>query len=302
MTRAGDAFLAKIAVEFEGTIAAAGQTHACTVAQGNGWTVQDVLCTCGPHDRPFEERHDRVSIAIVLAGSFQYRGADGRRGAGELMTPGSMLLGNAGRSFECGHEHGQGDRCLSFHYDADLFERIAAESGASRSERAFSRLRLPAVRETAPLVARAAGLHQAGSNGFSGWDELSVEIATSALRWANGLRGDVVFAPPSTVARITRAVRAIDDDPAQELTLDTLAQQAGLSRYHFLRTFEQLTGMTPHQYVRRARLRLAAVRLAADPERVLDIALDCGFGDVSNFNRAFRSEFGVSPQAFRRAS
>jgi AraC-like DNA-binding protein len=34
--------------------------------------------------------------------------------------------------------------------------------------------------------------------------------------------------------------------------------------------------------------------------RVLDIALDCGFGDVSNFNRAFRAEFGVSPRVYRR--
>src|SRR5208283_799598 len=55
-----------------------------------------------------------------------------------------------------------------------------------------------------------------------------------------------------------------------------------------------------HQYVLRARLREAAVRLAAQPNKVLDIALDCGFGDVSNFNRAFRAEFGVSPRVYRR--
>jgi len=36
--------------------------------------------------------------------------------------------------------------------------------------------------------------------------------------------------------------------------------------------------------------------------RVLDVALDCGFGDVSNFNRAFRAEFGVSPRKFRHTS
>ena len=57
--------------------------------------------------------------------------------------------------------------------------------------------------------------------------------------------------------------------------------------------------MTPHQFVLRARLREAATRLATGPGKVLDIALDCGFGDVSNFNRAFRNEFGVSPRAYR---
>ena len=57
--------------------------------------------------------------------------------------------------------------------------------------------------------------------------------------------------------------------------------------------------MTPHQYVLRARLRQAAMRLAVEPARIIDIAFDCGFGDVSNFNRAFRAEFGVSPRAYR---
>src|SRR2546425_4858395 len=78
-----------------------------------------------------------------------------------------------------------------------------------------------------------------------------------------------------------------------------LPPEAGLSPYHFLRTFERLTHATPHQYLMRARLREAAVRLTADTGRVLDVALDSGFGDVSNFNRAFRAEFGVSPRAYR---
>jgi AraC-like DNA-binding protein len=102
------------------------------------------------------------------------------------------------------------------------------------------------------------------------------------------------------VARVTRTVRTIERHLDAGLALGSLARDAGLSPYHFLRTFERLTGVTPHQYILRARLREAAMRLAAEPARVIDIALDCGFGDVSNFNRAFRTEFGVSPRAYRR--
>lgn len=99
---------------------------------------------------------------------------------------------------------------------------------------------------------------------------------------------------------MARILREIERRPEADLTLGSLAREAGLSPFHFLRLFERLTGVTPHQYVLRTRLREAAARLATEPAKVLDVALDCGFGDLSNFNRAFRAEFGASPRAFRR--
>jgi len=73
-----------------------------------------------------------------------------------------------------------------------------------------------------------------------------------------------------------------------------------MSAFHFLRTSRQVTGLTPHQYVLRMRLREAATRLATGRERILDIALASGFEDLSNFNHAFRAEFGVSPRIYRK--
>ncbi len=129
---------------------------------------------------------------------------------------------------------------------------------------------------------------------------MSVELAAATVRVERGISSRTENAPPSAIARVTRSVRAIERRPDGALGLGSLAREARLSPYHFLRTFERMTGITPHQYVRRARLRDAASRLAAEREKVLDIAFDCGFGDVSNFNRAFRSEFGVSPKNFRQ--
>jgi len=85
-------------------------------------------------------------------------------------------------------------------------------------------------------------------------------------------------------------------------TLSRLAEAARLSPYHYLRTFTRLTGVTPHQFVLRTRLRAAAIRLAADDAKVIEIALESGFNDVSNFNRAFREEIGVAPREYRRRS
>lgn len=265
------------------------------LAHGAGWSVAEALCSAGPQDRRFEERHADVAIAIVVSGTFQYRNAFGQ----ELMAPGSLFLGNAGQYFECGHEHGAGDRCISFRYAPEHFESLAADAGGGNAATAFKTLRLPPLRDLARLVARAcAGL--AGAD--APWEELSVQLAVKALKAVRGLSPGSSEALPSALARTTRVIRMIERDPERGLALGALAKEAGLSPYHFLRTFQQLTGVTPHQYVRRARLRAAAVRLAARNDKVLDVAFDCGFGDVSNFNRAFQSEFGVSPLAYRLRS
>jgi AraC family transcriptional regulator len=292
--------LAKIAAVVDRALAerrvrGAGEALAARrLAEGDGWTVDDLVCTSGPHDHPFEEQHAWFSIAIVASGTFQYRSSDGRA----VMTPGSLLLGNHGQLFECSHEHGAGDRCVAFRFAPASFERIAADVGVPRTAR-FRSPRVPPIRPLSPLIAHACAALATAAD--QPWEEIAIRLAALALRNANG-DARSPRAPLAAEARVTRAVRAIERAPAARLSIADLARHAGLSPYHFLRTFEQTTGLTPHQFVRRARLRDAAMRLRADPSKVLDIALDCGFGDVSAFNRAFRAEFGVSPRRYRQTA
>jgi AraC family transcriptional regulator len=290
--------LAKIALELEHALqrrksdGESGRATSREIAQGDGWSVADVVCTSGPQDRPFEEAHSQYSIAVVLTGTFQYRSALGDA----LMTSGSLLLGNPGQCYECGHEHAEGDRCLSFWYAAELFERLTSDAG-HRGRFRFAVPRIPAVRSLAPLVARAEASVVARHD--VSWEELAIDTAGRAVLLSAGLTGE--YRPPRNAeALVTHSVRAIDRRPDATLTLAEMSRDAGLSPYHFLRTFERLTGVTPHQYVLRARLREAARRLATRGVAIVDIALDCGFGDISNFNRSFRAEFGLSPRALRQ--
>jgi AraC-like DNA-binding protein len=274
--------------EAEGT---PGGTAAHVLAQGAGWSVTDIVCTAGPEDRPFEEQHRNVCIAVVAAGSFQYRSRAGR----VLLAPGSLLLGNAGQAYQCGHEHAKGDRCISFSYTPEYFERLTADAGAGM----FRVAALPAVRATSREVARACAGVAGNDSNEAAWEELGVRLAVETLRLANDDKRRHGEMLPSVEARVTRVVRMIDESPDAEHPLARMAEEARLSPYHFLRTFEAVAGLTPHQYVMRLRLRHAAVRLIQKQTSVLDIAFDCGFGDVSNFNRSFRAEFGMSPRAFR---
>jgi AraC-like DNA-binding protein len=270
-----------------------GGTSARPLAQGASWAVADILCTFGPRDQPFEERHAGVCIAMVVAGSFGYRSATGRA----LLTPGALLLGNPGDCFECGHRHAPGDRCIAFHYAPAYFERLAADAGIAGGDLNFRRARIPSLPALSPLIARAcAGALEAGG---AGWDELAIELAVSTLKEAGALTRAEPAASAATWSRVAQTVRLIDDAPGAAHTLTSLAAAAGLSEFYFLRTFQRVTGVTPHQYLLRARLRAAALRLRDDSAKVVDIALDCGFNDLSNFNHAFRAEFASSPLAWR---
>jgi AraC family transcriptional regulator len=282
------------ALERRRTRGEAGHTASRVLACGAGWRIADVMCTSGPQDRPFEEQHTHYAIAIVLAGSFQYRSQSGR----VLMTPGSLMLGSPGQCFECGHEHAEGDRCVSFWYAPDYFERLVADAG-HRNHAHLGIPRIPPLRVLAPVVAQAAA--SVRGTGDVSWNELGVELAARAVSAAVGVSAQY-RAPTNAEPRVTRIVRRIDRCPDAPFTLDNMSRDAGVSPYHFLRIFERLTGVTPHQYVLRARLREAALGLASREDTILDIALQCGFGDVSNFNRAFRAEFGLSPRAYRLRS
>jgi AraC-like DNA-binding protein len=103
--------------------------------------------------------------------------------------------------------------------------------------------------------------------------------------------------------RISRVLRRIEGDAdaseGERLSLTALAAEAAMSRYHFLRSFRQVVGMTPHQYVLRTRLHRAAVRLRLSDEPVSAVAFDAGFNDLSSFNHRFRRIMGDSPSVYR---
>jgi AraC-like DNA-binding protein len=266
--------------------------NAQSLASGRGWNVRDVVCDHGPRDRAFTEQHAETAIAAVMQGSFQYRTQTGSA----LLVPGALLLGNAGSCFECGHEHAQGDRCLAFHFAPVFFESIAAGVPGVRKAR-FDRASMPPADELIGLFAEAQVARDERDG--AALEELATRLAGAVLTVASDAVTPARRASGRDERRITMAVRRIEAQADDQLGLNALAREAAMSPYHFLRTFAQVTGMTPHQYVLHTRLRRAARRLRASAEPVSMIAFEAGFNDLATFNRRFRRLIGMTPSAFR---
>jgi AraC-like DNA-binding protein len=98
---------------------------------------------------------------------------------------------------------------------------------------------------------------------------------------------------------LRRAVRFVNDNLDSKLKWDEIASDVGLDPFTFGRGFKLATGMTPHQYIIRCRLRRAMKLLARDELTLADIALEVGCSCQSHLTTLFRKHLGTTPGAFR---
>jgi AraC family transcriptional regulator len=271
----------------------AGAPRTRVIARGEGWSVSDMTCRLGPQDRRFEERHEHVTIAAVIEGTFFYRAAS----HDVLLYPGSFLLGNAGACFECGHEHSAGDRCVSFQFAPSSFEEIAAAVTGSHRFR-FPMAMLPAIRKL--TAASVDAETHARMEDTVAQAQAVLRLAQSVLTVVCGRTASPVRPAAREPRRINDVLRYIEAQAGQPLSLGELAGMASMSKYHFLRVFQRITGLTPYQYLLGVRLRRAALSLRTTDLPITSIAFDAGFGDLSTFHGRFRDVFGQSPGGFRR--
>lgn len=263
------------------------------LAKGKDWSLSEYICSAGPEDRPFEEQHRQVTIAAVIEGSFVYRADNGT----SLLHPGGFLLGNPGRCYECGHDHSRGDRCLALHVEPHYFEEIAA-SCTSTSYR-FPVGMLTATSDLLPQISMLEALTASCELMFI--EERVPSLIEAVLRVVSGSHPSSARTSARDERLVSEAFRYIEDHASEALELDGLATRAGMSKYHFLRTFRRTAGVTPYQFLLNVRLRRAAVRIATTQTPISTIAFEEGFGDLSTFNRRFHKVFGVPPKGFRSA-
>jgi AraC-like DNA-binding protein len=106
---------------------------------------------------------------------------------------------------------------------------------------------------------------------------------------------------PSHPAGIRKAREFIQVMAPTKISLDDMAECAGLSRFHFLRLFHATTGMSPYGYLLQRRVELAKQRIE-EGWSLVQAALDAGFADQSHLTRRFKAMYGVTPGQYRQAA
>ena len=102
-----------------------------------------------------------------------------------------------------------------------------------------------------------------------------------------------------TSRRLLRARDTMDRLYADALDIEWLAGSVHLSRAHFIRSFRDTFGETPHRYLQRRRIERAMALLRDTDLPVTEICFDVGFGSLGTFSRTFRDVLGESPSEFR---
>lgn len=252
--------------------------------------ASDYRCAARRGDRPFAEVHSGFCIAYVRKGSFGYRS----RGETFELVAGSLLIGHPGDEFVCSHDHAEGDECLSFHLSPELVDSLGGGGEPWRSGR------VPPLAELAVL----GELAQAAAQGRSdlALDEAAMLLAARFSALAAGRSPGRSGAGSRDRRRAVEAALWLDARAHESIDLAQVAREVGLSPFHFLRLFARVLGVTPHQYLVRARLRRAASLLPDATRSITEVAYEVGFNDLSHFVRSFRRAAGVSPRGFRRAA
>jgi AraC family transcriptional regulator len=129
-----------------------------------------------------------------------------------------------------------------------------------------------------------------------------------AVQLCLALLADAAAAAPAGLPRrgglspwqMRKIIACLHENLDTDIRLETLADLAGLSLFHFARAFKQSTGLPPHRYLRLLRLERAKTLLRRTEAPVVEIALAIGYESAQTLTRTFRREVGVTPSAYRR--
>lgn len=180
-------------------------------------------------------------------------------------------------------------------------KRVADEAGTAGTADLLERTAHPDPITSRLLLSAADALGGNGALDTLFRYQLTDLLATRVLAAHTG--SPTMFQPTAgglSPKVLLRAIERLRSDSDADVSLDALASDAGLSRFHFCRAFKESTGLSPHSWLRQHRLDQAMNMLRDSDETVVSIAAALGYSSQTAFAAAFRKLTGETPSEWRR--
>jgi AraC family transcriptional regulator len=250
----------------------------------------------------FDLQSSTHTLSLPLAGAQPL--LDGYLDAAQTsfaMQPGLAFLRPAQRRFR-GWSRGAGTfRYCMLSFEPEMIARATGGQLDASTEVA------PSVDLTRPAIihamtALASQTERPGSSDRLYSESLTTAVLLELVR--HRILGDGAFRPAlgRTGHELGRFADYVEAHLADDLSLFTLASEAGLSPSHLTRELRRVSGLAPHQYVLRRRAERARVLLGRRDQSVCAVALAAGFSSQAHLNLVFQRVFGLTPGAYRAQS
>ncbi|WP_018152679.1 AraC family transcriptional regulator [Leeia oryzae] len=235
--------------------------------------------------------HDEFSFGVIDAGEACYT----NHGTPQRIHQGMTVLINPGTAHACNPDRGQRWSYRMLFVETAWMARLQQETGQAGAQdyMPFSRTSLTSrtaladfnalyaalLEEGNPLAAESQLIHFLMTHGFTQMGDSPVLQLAPNLRQAREL---------------------IMDQLTDNLSLDSISEVAGISRYHLIRSFKQRFGQTPHAYQLDQRINRAK-HLLRNGESIVAVAQQLGFADQSHFQRHFKRRLATTPKHYQQS-
>lgn len=281
----------------------------------NFWHLPSYLMTGSVRNVVLEKHPARFSVRWVRRGQYVYE-VEGER---LVLTPGNYLILNNNSKYNSATASDVTIENFTVSFDPTVLPGVfqaltqkdewLLDNPFELNDKGETRFLVNTYKvegEIERLFARFAQ-ESTKSTGTTALDESFYQLVKQLLldqkkikREAAQIAGAKKSTKEELYRRVSRARDYIRAHAMEELRVETIAAEAGMSPYHFLRTYKQAFKITPHQELLNIRLVKARELMSAAKNQfsLARIALDAGFNDLSSFSKAFKQQYGTAPSRF----
>ena len=272
-----------------------------TLYKSDSFEVTDFVCRCTECGFSGVEYQNKFSICYVRRGSFLFKIF-----SDELECFNNrFLINKPGFTHRVKHYHSQADECLIIGFTPAFHDQIRDVYGLSLNgflnDREIHSVLLNSSPETEYLIYRLKKILKLKDPDKLEMDGIILEL-TDKIFHLDDLKGIIISEKhrQAWLPAIEKSREWVQENFAEEITMEQLARVSHMSPFHFNRVFKQITRVSPYQYLLNFRMHHASHLLKTTDNTVSDICWSVGFNSLDHFSYAFKSISGFSPQHFRK--